>query len=138
MNLIVLIGRLTADPELRYSGNGVAISNFKLAVDRNFKNAQGQKETDFIPCVAYKQTAELIANYLSKGKMAGVEGRLQVRSYDAQDGQKRWVTEVIVNNIQFLSPREASVASNEGAERGYGPDNRSYGNEVDDMSDIPF
>src|SRR5680860_743000 len=81
LNRVVLIGRLTRDPELRYSPNGVAVTNFTLAIDRKFKNAQGEKEADFIPCVAFKQLAELCANYLSKGKLASVDGRIQVRTY---------------------------------------------------------
>jgi single-strand DNA-binding protein len=138
LNRVVLIGRLTRDPELRYTPNGVAVANFTLAVDRNFKNAQGERETDFIPCVVFKQQAENVTNYLSKGKLAAVDGRIQVRSFTGQDGQKRWVTEVIAENVRFLSPKEHTEASNSGAERPYGPDNRSYGNEVSLDDDIPF
>ena len=95
LNRVVLIGRLTKDPELRYSPSGVAVTSFTLAVERNYKNAQGEKETDFIPCVVFRQLAELCANYLAKGKLAALEGRIQVRTYEGQDGQKRWVTEEI-------------------------------------------
>ena len=105
LNRVVLIGRLTKDPELRYSPSGVAVTNFTLAVERKFKNAQGEKETEFIPCVAFKQLAELIANYLAKGKLASVDGRIQIRTYNDKEGQKRWVTEVMVEDCHFLSPK---------------------------------
>jgi single-strand DNA-binding protein len=106
MNKWIGIGRLTKDPELKYSQNGTAIATFTLAINRPFKNAQGEKETDFINIVIFGQTAENVANYLIKGKMAAVEGRIQVRSYETKDGQKRWVTEIIAENVQFLSPKE--------------------------------
>ncbi|MBC2721823.1 single-stranded DNA-binding protein [Desulfosporosinus sp.] len=129
LNRVVLIGRLTKDPELRYTPNGVAVCNFTLAVDRNYKNAQGERETDFINCVVYRQLAELSANYLAKGKLAAVDGRIQVRSYTAQDDQKRWVTEVIAENVRFLSPKDSG--STGGAS--------SFGHEVNIADDdIPF
>jgi len=121
LNRVVLIGRLTREPELRYSPSGVAVTNFTLAVERKFKNAQGEKETDFIPCVAFKQLAELVANYLSKGKLASVDGRIQVRTYNDKDGQKRWVTEIVVEDVHFLSPKDASSsgASNSSSSLGH-------------------
>lgn len=102
MNHIVLIGRLTRDPELRYTPNGVAVTNFDLAVDRPTLNQAGEREADFIRIIAWQKQAELCANYLKKGRMVAVEGRLQIRSYDAQDGQKRRVAEVVANHVQFL------------------------------------
>jgi single-strand DNA-binding protein len=102
MNHIVLIGRLTRDPELRYTPNGTAVANFDLAVDRPSTNQQGERETDFIRIIAWQKQAELCANYLKKGRLVGVEGRLQIRSYETQDGQKRWMTEVVANFVQFL------------------------------------
>jgi len=111
LNRVILIGRLTKDPELRYSPSGVAVTNFTLAVDRKFKNAQGEKETDFIPCVSFKQLAELIAEYQSKGKLVSVEGRIQVRTYDDKEGQKRWVTEIMVEDCHFLSPKDGGTGS---------------------------
>ena len=102
MNHIVLIGRLTRDPELRYTQNGVAVANFDLAVDRPTTNQQGERQTDFIRIVAWQKQAELCANYLKKGRLVGVEGRLQIRSYETQDGQKRRVAEVVANFVQFL------------------------------------
>lgn len=132
LNRVILIGRLTKDPELRYTPNGIAVTNFTLAIDRNYKNAQGERETDFIPCVIYRQLAEFTANYLAKGKMASVDGRIQVRSYTAQDGQKRWVTEVIGEHVFLLSPKDNRGNDDQGS-GGY-----SFGHEVNLTDDIPF
>ena len=106
LNRVILIGRLTKDPELRYTGTGIAVVSFTIAVDRGFKNAAGEKETDFINIVAWRGLAENCANYLSKGKLAAVDGKLQIRSYDAKDGTKRTVAEVVADDVRFLSPRE--------------------------------
>lgn len=130
LNRAVLIGRLTKDPELRYSPNGVAVSNFTLAIDRRFKNAQGEKETDFIPCIAFKQLAELCANYLAKGKLASVDGRIQIRTYNDKEGQKRWVTEIVAENVAFLSPKDGGGSQTSGTS--------SFGHEVNLDDDIPF
>lgn len=109
LNRVVLIGRLTKDPEFKHTPtSGVAVATFTLAVDRNFKNANGERDTDFIPCVVYREQAEACSKYLSKGKLASVDGRIQVRSYEGQDGQTRWVTEIIADNVQFLSPKDNS------------------------------
>ena len=133
LNRVVLIGRLTRDPELRYSPSGVAVTNFTLAIDRRFKNAQGEKETDFIPCVVFKQLAEHCANYLAKGKLASVDGRIQVRTYNDKDGQKRWVTEVIAEDVHFLSPKDGGSGTQERT-----PNGTHYGREVNLDDDIPF
>ena len=98
LNRVILIGRLTRDPELRYTPNGTAVTSFTVAVNRKFK----REEADFIPIVVWTKLAELCANYLSKGRLVAVEGRMQVRTYEAQDGQKRWVTEVIGDDVRFL------------------------------------
>jgi len=135
LNRVVLIGRLTKDPELRYTPNGVAVANFTLAIDRNYKNAQGERDTDFINCVVYRQLAELCANYLAKGKLAAADGRIQVRSYTGQDGQKRWVTEVIAEDVRFLSPKDSGGGSTESKSLG---GNSSFGHEVNLDDDIPF
>jgi single-strand DNA-binding protein len=132
LNRVVLIGRLTKDPELRYSPNGVAVTNFTLAIDRKFKNAQGEKETDFIPCVVFKQLAELCANYLAKGKLASVDGRIQVRTYSDKDGQRRWATEVIAEDVHFLSPKDS------GGSQARTSNGTHYGHEVNLDDDIPF
>jgi single-strand DNA-binding protein len=106
MNHIMLIGRLTRDPELRYTPNGVAVTNFDLAVDRPVANQQGEREADFIKIVAWQKTAELCANYLKKGRLVAVDGRLQIRNYETQDGQKRKAAEVVVSMVQFLDKGE--------------------------------
>ena len=111
LNRIVLIGRLTRDPSLRYTNSGLAVCSMNLAVDRKFKNAAGEKETDFIDIVAWRQLGENCANYLSKGKLAAVEGSLQIRSYEDKDGNRRRVAEVLADSVQFLSPRENSQQS---------------------------
>lgn len=121
INRVVLLGRLTKDPELRYTPSGVAVATFTLAVDRRFSNQQGERETDFIFIVAWRQLAELCANYLKKGQQAAVEGRLQTRSYENRDGQKVYVTEVVADNVQFLSPpRSAQTPGFERTAPAYG------------------
>lgn len=101
LNSVILIGRLTKDPELRYSPSGVAVSTFTLAVDRRRKQDEGQ-QADFIPIVVFNKQAENCANYMAKGRLAAVEGRIQVRSYEDKGGQRRWRTEVIANTVTFL------------------------------------
>lgn len=102
LNRVILIGRLTRDPELRYTSSGVAVTQFTLAVDRPFSNQSGEREADFIPVVTWRQLAETCANYLRKGRLTAVEGRMQVRSYDNNEGKRVYVTEVIADNVRFL------------------------------------
>ncbi|MBX5465999.1 MAG: single-stranded DNA-binding protein [Firmicutes bacterium] len=110
LNRIILIGRLTRDPELRYTPQGTPVAAFSLAVDRPFTNQQGQRETDFIDCIAWRKLAETVGNHLAKGRLVAVEGRLQVRSYTAQDGTKRRVAEVVADTVRFLDrPREGGA-----------------------------
>lgn len=108
MNKVCLTGRLTAKPELRYTDTNVAYARFNLAVNRNFTNEQGEREADFIGCVAWKKTAETVANHLDKGSQIGVEGRIQTGSYDDKDGNKRYTTDIIVENITFLDKKQES------------------------------
>lgn len=109
LNSVVLIGRMTKDPELRFTQAGKAVASFTLAVDRPFKNANGEKETDFINCVQWGKGAEIIAQYTAKGSLVAVEGRLQVRSYE-KDGQRRWVTEVVAENVRFLDRKKQETS----------------------------
>lgn len=102
MNKIILIGRLVRDPELRYTPNGAAVCTFTLAVDRPYNSQSNEREADFIDIVVWNKIAENVAKYIAKGRQVGVEGRLQIRSYEANDGQRRWRTEVIANNVEFL------------------------------------
>ncbi|MBS4196552.1 single-stranded DNA-binding protein [Lederbergia citri] len=108
MNRVVLVGRLTKDPDLRYTPNGVPVATFTLAVNRTFTNQQGEREADFINCVIWRKPAENVANYLKKGSLAGVDGRIQTRNYDGQDGKRVYVTEVLADSVQFLEPRNSS------------------------------
>lgn len=105
LNRVILIGRLTRDPELRYTPAGVAVTQFTLAVDRPFQN-EGRKEADFIPVVTWRQLAETCANYLRKGRLTAIEGRIQVRNYDNNEGKRVYVTEVIADNVRFLERGE--------------------------------
>ena len=111
LNRVILIGRLVADPELRYTPSGVPVANCRIAVDRPFKNAAGERETDFINIVAWRQRAEFAANYLGKGRLVAIDGRLQIRQWTTQDGQKRSTAEVVADDLQGLDrPREAGAA----------------------------
>ncbi|HIT10814.1 MAG TPA: single-stranded DNA-binding protein [Candidatus Onthousia faecigallinarum] len=112
MNKVFLIGRLTRDPELRYTGNNTAVATFTLAVNRNFTNQSGEREADFINCVVWRKQAENVKKYVHQGTQVAVEGRIQVRSYDDQNGQRRYVTEVVADNVEFLTPKGASNNNN--------------------------
>lgn len=113
MNKAFLIGRLTRDPELRYSSSNAAIVNFFIAIDRQYTNTQGQRETDFINIVAFQKQAENIKKYVGKGSLVAVDGRIQTRNYDDKDGKRVYVTEVVADRVQFLDSRNsnASVSS---------------------------
>lgn len=113
INRVILVGRLTRDPELRYLPNGTPVCTFTLAVNRPFTNQQGEREADFIQCVAWRKVAENVANYLRKGSLAGVDGRLQTRSYEGQDGRRVYVTEVVADSVQFLEPKGKSSTQQE-------------------------
>ena len=102
MNKVVLIGRLTKDPELRYTASGTAVARFTLAVDRGFKNQQGEKQADFIPITVWRTQAENCAKYLQKGRLVAVAGRIQTGSYETPDGQRRYTTEVVADEVRFL------------------------------------
>lgn len=110
LNRIILIGRLTADPELKYTPSGTAVCNFNLAVDRQ-KRSDGEKETDFVPIVVWQKLAELSAQYLKKGRMAAIDGRLQIRQYENKEGQRVRVAEVVADNVRFLDRGESSPAA---------------------------
>lgn len=114
LNNVVLIGRLVADPELKYTPSGVAVTQLRIAVDRRFKSESGEKQSDFFDIVAWRQSAEFAANYLSKGRLVAVQGRLQSRSWVQTDGQKRWKVEVVADSIQGLDrPREGQAPARE-------------------------
>ena len=109
MNKVILIGRLVKDPEMRYTQSGKGVCSFTLAVDRRFSK-EGQQTADFIPIVAWNKLAEIVGDNLTKGRRISVEGRMQVRNYDAQDGTKRYVTEVIADEVEFLDSKRDGQA----------------------------
>lgn len=119
INRVVLVGRLTKNPEFRTTPSGVSIANFTLAVNRTFTNAQGEREADFINVVVFRKQAENVNNYLSKGSLAGVDGRIQSRSYDNNEGKRVFVTEVVADSVQFLEPKgNGSNNVSQGQQRG--------------------
>ena len=120
INRVVLVGRLTRDPELRKTVNGASVAAFTIAVDNRTKGPNGEKTTSFIPCTAWNQQAENACKYTHKGSLVGVEGRLNQRSYDAKDGRKVSVVEVICDSVQFLESKNSNTASRE--DTGYTPD----------------
>ena len=130
MNRVVLVGRLTKDPELRYTPNGVAVATFSLACDRPFSNQQGERETDFVNCVVWRKAAENVANFLKKGRLAGVDGRIQTRNYEGQDGKRVYVTEVLAESVQFLEPKSSSSGDKGGSSQYSEPprEQSPYGN----------
>lgn len=108
INNVTLVGRLTKDPDLRYTQSGTAVGQFTLAVNRNFTNQQGDREADFINCVIWRKAAESFANYARKGTLIGLTGRIQTRNYDNQQGQRVYVTEIVVENFQLLESKEVN------------------------------
>lgn len=108
INNVTLVGRLTKDPDLRYTANGTGVATFTLAINRNFTNQAGEREADFVQCVIWRKPAETLANYARKGTLLGVTGRIQTRSYDNQQGQRVYVTEVVAENFQLLESKATS------------------------------
>ncbi|HHY36396.1 MAG TPA: single-stranded DNA-binding protein [Firmicutes bacterium] len=137
LNKVILIGRLARDPELRYTPSGKPVARFALAVERPYTNQMGEREVDFINIVAWQRLAEVCANNLGKGRLVAVDGRLQVRSYEGQDGQRRWMTEVVANDVRFLDwPRQGQAAGSEGLGT---TDLGDLGDEIDfNEDDLPF
>src|SRR6476620_8116972 len=144
MNRVVLVGRLTKDPELRYTPNGVPVATFTLAVNRNFSNQKGEREADFINCVIWRKPAENVANFLKKGSLAGVDGRIQTRNYEGQDGKRVYVTEVVAESVQFLEPKGSNSSGRNdfsggggSGSFGGGPQNSPYGNNDQNQQQMP-
>ncbi|EAE9965917.1 single-stranded DNA-binding protein [Listeria monocytogenes] len=129
MNRVILVGRLTKDPDLRYTPAGAAVATFTLAVNRTFTNQQGEREADFINCVVWRKPAENVANFLKKGSMAGVDGRVQTRNYEGNDGKRVYVTEIVAESVQFLEPKlnavEGSTPNNNQNEANYSNNNKN-------------
>lgn len=117
LNHITIMGRLTRDPELRRTGSGIAVASFTLAVDRDFAPRDGgERETDFIDCVAWRQTGEFVSKYFTKGRMAVVSGRLQIRSWNDKDGNKRRTAEIVADNVYFGDSKRGNIAANASSE----------------------
>lgn len=133
MNSITLLGRLVRDPEVKYTQSGKVVTQFTLAVDRPFKTPDGQKEADFIPVVVWGKPAEMIGNSCQKGHRLIVEGRIQIRNYEAKDGSKRWVTEIIANGVEFVERK-----SDKGGTSGDKSEFEQFGHAVPFDEDIPF
>lgn len=114
INRVVLVGRLTKDVDLKYTPSGVAMARFTLAVNRTFSNQQGEREADFINCLVWRKQAENTANFLSKGSLAGIEGRIQTGSYEGQDGKRVYTTDVVADSVQFLEPKNGQATQNNG------------------------
>jgi|SRR5690625_1333436 len=146
LNRVVLVGRLTRDPELNYTGNGIAVANFNIACNRPFKNQQGEQEADFINCVIWRKAAESLANYQRKGNLIGVDGRVQTRSYEGQDGKMVYVTEIVAESVQFLESKgsQQSQASQQAPQQNNNqvaqqPNLQNQGQQIDIQDDdLPF
>lgn len=134
MNRVVLVGRLTKDPELKYTPSGVAVCNFTLAVNRNFTNAEGEREADFLNIVVWRRPAENSANFLKKGSLAGVDGRIQTRNFEGQDGNRVYMTEVVAESVQFLEPRAANNGNGGGNQQQQ--QNRSQNNNTNNYTRV--
>jgi single-strand DNA-binding protein len=115
INRTVLVGRLTKDPELRYTNTNIAVATFTIAVDRGFTNAAGEKETDFLPIVVWRKQAENVGKFIHKGSLVGVDGRIQTRNYEAADGTRRYITEVVADSVKFLDskPKDDNTAQHD-------------------------
>lgn len=140
INNVVLVGRLTRDPELRYTPSNQAVTTFSLAVNRNFKSQNGEREADFISCVIWRKQAENLANWAKKGALIGIVGRIQTRTYENQEGQRVYVTEVVADSFQLLESRESRNNSNTSTQNSFGqPEEHNYQNSFGQTSpmDIP-
>lgn len=125
INRVVLVGRLTRDPELRVSQSNVSVTNFNLAVNRPFSNKDGEQQADFINVVAFRKTAENVNQYLKKGSLCGIDGRIQTRNYENKEGQRVYVTEVVADSVQFLEPKTSN--SNQSSNPSSNSSNQRYG-----------
>lgn len=142
INRVILVGRLTKNPEYRQTPNGVSVATFTLAVNRPFTNSQGEREADFINVVVFRRQAENVNNYLSKGSLAGVDGRIQSRSYENQEGRRVFVTEVVADNVQFMDSKGSNQQKNQSQQQGQAPagDNPFANNDNSNIEDddLPF
>ncbi len=142
MNKVFLIGRLTRDPELRYTGSNTAVASFSLAVNRNFTNQSGEREADFINIVVWRKQAENVKNYLSQGSQVAIDGRIQTRSYDDNEGKKRYITEVVADNVEFLGTKSSNGGNQTSQDSSAEPTPYDFGKEAEpkgtDVDSNPF
>ncbi|WP_054859119.1 single-stranded DNA-binding protein [Gracilibacillus sp. JCM 18860] len=140
LNRVVLAGRLTKDPNLRYTPNGVAVANFTIAVNRPFTNQNNEREADFINCVVWRRPAENLANFMSKGNLIGVDGRIQTRNYDNQEGNRVFITEVLAESVQFLESKSgtANQSSNPSPNNSQNQSNQNQPNKPSNNNSNPF
>ncbi|PAT02451.1 single-stranded DNA-binding protein [Candidatus Izimaplasma bacterium ZiA1] len=147
INRVVLVGRLTKDPELRYTTSNLPVATFTIAVNRTFTNQSGEREADFIQCVVWRKQAENLQRFVKKGNLIGVEGRMQTRTYDDQAGVRKYITEVVCDSVQFLEPKNQDNQSDyQQYENTYPQKNNSYNNKRNDQTptidvsedDLPF
>lgn len=141
INRFIGVGRLTKDPEFRTTPNGVSVTTFTIAVNRTFTNAQGEREADFINCVTFRKQADNVNKFLTKGSLAGVEGRIQTRSYENNEGRRIFVTEVVADNVQFLDTKKKSDENNNQQQQSspFGNGMQNANGPIDiQNSDLPF
>ena len=138
MNKVILIGRLTRDPELRYTSSNIATCTFSIAVDRTFANQNGEREADFINIVVWRKQAENCKNYLTKGSQVAIDGRIQTRNYDDKDGKKVYVTEVVADNVQFLGTKGSNGGASQASDNTTPYDFSADMNQTTDVSSDPF
>lgn len=141
INRVILVGRLTKDPEYRQTPSGVSVATFTLAVNRSFTNSQGEREADFINVVVFRKQAENVNKYLSKGSLAGVDGRIQSRNYENNEGRRVFVTEVVADSVQFMDSKGSNQQNNQPQQQGEASTNNnpfSNNNADIDTDDLPF
>ncbi|WP_295731673.1 single-stranded DNA-binding protein [uncultured Limosilactobacillus sp.] len=142
INRVVLTGRLTDDPELRYTSQGTAVVAFRLAVNRQFRNQDGSRDADFINCVVWRKSAENFANFTHKGSLVGIDGRLSTRNYENKQGQKVYVTEVTVENFALLEPKNGNQSNYNNQQNNYnnGANQSAFNQQGEnvDLSTLPF
>lgn len=140
INSVVLVGRITKDPEIRYTQSNIASVSFTIAVDRGFSGQNGERQSDFINCVAWRQSAEFMSSYIKKGYMIGITGRIQTRNYQAQDGTTRYVTEVVCDTVRNLQQRDQNADTNPSIESRNTNQQQPQEFEVGDVADddLPF
>lgn len=137
INNVVLVGRLTKDPDLRYTSSGTAVATFTLAVNRNFSSQSGEREADFINCVIWRKSAETLANYAKKGSLIGVTGRIQTRNYENQQGQRVYVTEVVADNFQLLESRNVNEQRRSSTGEDFSQNQPNFGNSNNQNQSTP-